>query len=114
MNVLETAISHLSSALAVPVSSNVPAQRPDAFVTVERAGGSVTKVDDHASLTMQVWDRDRLALEQLTEDTVMAMLRMPDAVDEVFSAEVQKSYYPEQVNGYFPRYVLAVEIYCGA
>lgn len=112
MNVLKTTIAHLAAELDVPVSSNVPENRPRAFVTVERAGGTVTEVDDTASLTVQVWHADRLELESLAEDACDALLAMPALTDGVMSVEVQKSYYPEQVNGYWPRYVVACTAYC--
>lgn len=112
MNILETTIAHLGVALGVPVSADVPASRPEAFATVERAGGATTRVDDRSSLTVQVWSRDRLALEALADAACDALLTMPDAVDGVYSVEVQKSYYPEQKRETWPRYVLACSTYC--
>lgn len=112
MNVLETTIAHLSGELGVPVAASVPATRPDAFATVERGGGAVSEYDDRAALTVQVWHRDRLALEALAERACDALLSMPRDVDGVMRVEVQKSYYPEQVGGYWPRYVVACDAYC--
>ncbi len=115
MNVLETTIAHLADALDVPVAVYVPKKRvnADAYVTVERAGGAATKVDDHASLTIQVWHKDRLAIEDFASDTVDALLGMPDAVTGVYRVEVSKSYYPSLIPDYCPRYVLACDVYSG-
>ena len=112
MNVLEATIAHLSASLGVPASSNVPAKRPGAFVTVERGGGSVTQVDDEAQLTVQVWDRDRLEIEGFADRACDALLCMPHAVRGVMSVKVEKTYYPEQVDGYWPRYVVSATVYC--
>lgn len=112
MNILETTIAHLGGALTCPVSSDVPAERPDAFVTVERAGGPRSKTDDSPLLTVQAWHRDRLALETLADSVCDALLDMPDEIDGVFSVDVSKSYFPEQIAGTFPRYVLTCTIYC--
>ena len=114
MNVLKETIAYLNGALDVPVSSDVPANRPDAFVTVERSGGGKTKVEDRATLTVQVWDADRLALETLEESVGDALLLMPQYVDGVFSVSIDtESYYPLQVGGTFPRYVLTASVYAG-
>lgn len=112
MNVLEEAVAHLSGALGVPVSTAVPAERPQAFVTVERGGGRVTPYSDSPSLTVQVWHSDRLALESLADAACDALMGLVDAVDGAMSAEITKSYYPEQVTGYWPRYVIACDLYC--
>ena len=71
-------------------------------------------VDDRATLTIQVWDADRLALETLEESVCDALLIMPQHVDGVFSVSIETdSYYPLQVGGNFPRYVLTASVYAG-
>lgn len=113
MNVLEEIIGYLADVLDVPVSSDVPAERPDAFVTVERSGGSSSLVDQSPTLTVQAWNRDRLALETLADDVEAAMLAAPQAIVGVFDAEIEtRSYYPLQVGDTFPRYVLTCALYC--
>lgn len=113
MNALEKVIARLSATTGVHVSSDVPAERPDAFVTVERGGGGVTAYDDRPSLTVQVWCRDRLAVEDLVERVEDSLLSMRDEVDGVQSVSVTtRSYFPEQGEALWPRYVLDVDAYC--
>ena len=114
MNALVTTIGHLAGALSIPVSSDVPVNRPDAFTTVERGGGAKSKVDDRAELTVQVWSRDREALETLADAVCDALLSMPDSVDGVYRVTASKSYYPEQGAVTWPRYVLSCSVYCAA
>jgi hypothetical protein len=114
MNILIETIAYLDDRLNVPVSADVPAQRPDAFVTVSRDGGGKTKVDDRATITVQVWDSDRLALETLNDAVCDALLDMPNAVNGVFKVSIEtNSYYPLQVGGNFPRYVISAYVYSG-
>jgi len=114
MNVLTETIAYLGGVLSVPVSADVPANRPDAFVTVSRDGGGTTEVDDRPTITVQVWDADRLELETLNETVGDALLAMPQHVTGVFSVSIDTvSYYPLQVGGNFPRYVLTVSVYAG-
>ena len=112
MNTLIETIAYLGGVLSVPVSADVPPDRPDAFVTVERSGGGRTEVDDSPTLTVQVWDSDRLALETTKDAVCDALLAMPQHVIGVFSVSIDtESYYPLQVGGTFPRYVLSVGVY---
>ena len=112
MNILKTTIGYLANTLEVPVSTDVPANRPLAFVTVNRDGGPVTRVDDRAALTVQVWHEDRLQVETLADEAVHVLITMPDSVDGVYRVDVQKAWFPEQGTQTFPRYVLTCEVYC--
>ena len=112
MNALKEVIARLSATTGVHVSADVPAERPDAFVTVERGGGGVTAYDDRPSLTVQVWCRDRLAVEDLVERVEDSLLSMRDEVDGVQSVSVDRSYFPERGATLWPRYVLSVNAYC--
>lgn len=112
MNVLVETITFLGDSLGVPVSAEVPAERPDSFVTVEHSGGTVDEVSEVASLTVQVWDADRMDLEELVESACNALLSMRYAVDGISRVDIpSKSYYPEQSAGTFPRYVLSATVY---
>ena len=112
MNILKTTIGYLAETLEVPVSTDVPVQRPQVFVTVNRDGGPVTRFDDRAALTVQVWYKDRLQVESFADDVIDALQAMPNAIDGVYRVDTQKSWYPEQGAQTFPRYVLSCEIYC--
>lgn len=112
MNVLHETIAALAEAVDVPVSADVPRERPDAFVTVERSGGGDSETVGTAVLTVQAWSRDRAELEQLVDSVSAALLGMRYTRDRIGRVEVQRSYYPEQVTQTWPRYVLTCTLTC--
>lgn len=114
MSTLEEIIAHLSGTLGVHVSSAVPRERPDEFVTVERTGGQATRHIDSASMTVQVWARGREACERLAGRTLDAILSSPDAVTDIMRADASMSWYPETASGsYWPRYVINATVHRG-
>ena len=112
MNALIETIGYLNARLSVPVSSDVPTERPEAFVAIERTSGEEGLVSTPI-LTVQAWDADRLELEGLQSELVGALLRMPEEVDGVSRVEVSSTYYPETANGpLWPRYVSTARLWC--
>lgn len=59
MNVEAALIQFLASELSVPVSAEVPADRPASFVTVERVGGPASEFVDRGSYAVQAWALSR-------------------------------------------------------
>ena len=112
MHIVKATIAHLSGVLDARVSASVPASRPDKFVTVERTGGYVSLTSDQATLTLQAWARDRQTCETLAESVVSAMLDMPSEIEGVMRVDIDKRFYPETVDGYWPRYVFTATVYC--
>lgn len=72
-------IAYLAGALGVPVSADVPRDRPDEFVTVEQVGAAY---GDHAivgtpSLAIQSWAPTRYLARQLAGRVHDAMMALP-------------------------------------
>lgn len=51
--------------LGMHFSTDVPARRPPAFVTVERVGGDASQFQDHPQVAIQVWAQSRAEAERL-------------------------------------------------
>jgi hypothetical protein len=85
-------IAYLTSAgLRVPISGQVPAQRPPRFITVERVGGERTHLWDHPLLAVQVWAQTQADAVALA-DRVAALLMDWQMQPYVASADVQSVY----------------------
>jgi hypothetical protein len=75
MNIESIVINALDEILSVPVSADVPKDRPKSFVTVERTGGGKNGVTiDNATLAVQSWDTSRSKASTLAETVDTAML----------------------------------------
>lgn len=103
-------VSALSPLVSVPVSTRVPASRPDAFVLVRRVGGARPNlVTDRATVTVECWststveacDLSRYArayVHTLAPDTVRRVVELSGPADS-----------PDPVSG-TPRYQFTVQI----
>ena len=88
MNIEEAVISYLEDALPVPVFADVPQDRPESLVTVERIGGSLSSVViDTAEIAVQSWEKTRFKASQLAGTVDAAMRKLPDEGAEIISAE---------------------------
>lgn len=54
-DVLADLTRYLSAKLGIPVSTQVPKNTPDEFVTIERTGGTAGVGYDNPNLAVQVW-----------------------------------------------------------
>ena len=72
-------VAHLGGALGVPVSTAVPAQRPDRFVTVSRAGGPrLNLVQAKPTVLVECWATTTGAAWDLVSAAYDAMDALPD------------------------------------
>lgn len=95
-----TAIAYLTRALGVPAYAEVPRNRPDRFVTVERTGGGTERGIDWPTLAVQSWAPSRHEASALARCVDEAMLAMPDEVPSVPSCESQSIYnFPDPDSG---------------
>lgn len=101
-------IAYLTSAgLGVPVSGQVPAQRPPQFITVERVGGARTHLWDHPLFAIQVWAQTQADAVALA-DRVAALLMDWQMQPYVASADVQSVYAFPDPDSRVPRFQLTV------
>lgn len=62
-------VSLLSANLHVPVSTKIPDDRPEKFVTVQRIGGGMQNpVTDRVQVAIQAWDGSEVDAERLCLD----------------------------------------------
>ena len=87
MNVEVSIISGLGTVLDVTVYADVPKNRPDSFVTVERTGGGrdAYGLIDRPTIAVQSWAKTRYEAAQLanTVDAVMHSLVGYDGITSV-------------------------------
>lgn len=76
MTIEEFIINHLTEALAVPVTAEVPADPPVSFVLVERTGSSTTNHITTTQLAVQSWAGSLLAAAELNEAAKAAMYQL--------------------------------------
>lgn len=55
MDFMKALVKALKAELGVPVSTDVPSERPAEFVTLERTGGQVTMWSDEPSISIRCW-----------------------------------------------------------
>lgn len=81
-DVLVTVIGHLNDSLTPPVSSKVPSDRPNSFVTVRRTGGVMqTRVSDAPQLTIECWAGSDIAAYGLAADVRKLLHEMADGTN---------------------------------
>ncbi|MCL2492508.1 MAG: hypothetical protein FWF33_00490 [Clostridiales bacterium] len=84
MNIEAEIINYLESRVDVPVYADVPEERPESFVTVERVGGSISNhVIDTANIAVQSWADTRYNASELADRVDTAILSMPAAIGGV-------------------------------
>ena len=109
MDIERVAAQRLMDSTGIKAVLEVPAERPDEFISVEMTGGSGDRFTRSASLAVQSWAKTRrraAEIARLVEEAV------PDIADEpnVFRAVANGSYrWPDPEAGH-ERYQTNVEI----
>lgn len=109
MDVERVVAARLMEATGVRAVLEVPAERPDEFISVERTGGSGTQFTQDATLAIQSWagTRRRAAeIAALVEGSVMALLDEPN----IFSAVADGSYRWPDPDSRQERYQTMIEV----
>lgn len=74
VNVEEILVEHLNGAgLGCEAFMDVPANRPELFVTVERTGGGHDTFRDMPQVVVQAWARSRWEASELADDVAAAL-----------------------------------------
>ena len=104
LNVEAEIVRYLSSRLSVPVSTNVPKERPPSFVTVERMGGGVSYgVIDSPQVTVRAWARTDYEASELAYE-VDAVLHGITSEQGFFRASRNSLYHDTDLESMAPRY----------
>lgn len=109
MTTSEAIIIGALKALGHPVSGDVPAERPQRFVTVERTGGKQTPYVDHGTFAVQAWADTRAKAGELAQ-TVAANITMRLAKDNpnIAQASVESMYNFPDPDSATPRYQITM------
>lgn len=95
MNAETLIVQYLSCRLDVPVSTDVPPERPARFVTVERTGGTETRFASRPMLAVQAWGGTRTECGNLAH-RVRALLMQATSLTEVADVQILSlSNYPD-------------------
>ena len=73
MTIEQIIVGYLSSSLSVPVSGDVPINKPDEFVTVEKIGSGEKDHIRSATLAIQSWSMSQDSASTLNEAVKAAM-----------------------------------------
>ncbi len=86
MDIIATTIAYLSEVLeadGIEAYADVPRDRPERFVTIERTGGSTSNRLDYPELAIQSWAPSNHGAYALARAVDGAMLDMPLKVRDV-------------------------------
>lgn len=108
-SVTEAMVSWIS-ALGYRVSTRVPPDMPDEFVTVERVGGGMRSWVDHASMAVQVWAESDARAEELANALRLALAtgQPPAGVHSAREETGPYPFYDESTGRARYQFVLAV------
>ena len=87
-------VAWLPGVLDAPCYAEVPAERPESFLTVERTGGSATYGIDRPSLAIQAWGPSKLEAQSLALKARDAMLYRAVEIPQVRGCSVNSGPYP--------------------
>ena len=109
---IEQALIEWLEGMGYDAYSNVPKDRPDEFVTVERTGGYVEDMVDHPVIAIQTWSQSAASAEKGASDIRMAAI-LGDVPDGVHSMRVNSGpykFYDEE--SMQPRYQTVYDVAC--
>lgn len=89
----------------------VPADRPQRFVTIERVGGSELEYSSHPILAIQVWAETRWQAAQLATGTLLPRLLDLDLLDPIAAVTVESVIdFPDPGPPPQPRYQITISL----
>jgi hypothetical protein len=113
MDVESFLIDWFGKIFTVPCYGDVPRDRPERFITVERTGGPHELAMDRPTLAIQCWAQSRAQASVLAQTVCLALDEL-DAEPEVFYAKITGPYnFPTAEQE--PRYQLVLNMgYCAS
>lgn len=92
-------IGFLKTNLTVPVSANVPKDRPSRFVTVERTGGPLDTFRDLPQFAVQTWGTSTADASSLADEVRVLLPHLIELTD-VARVQVSSTYnFPDPESG---------------
>lgn len=92
-NVEAALIAWLPGVVGVPAYAQIPATRPDEFLTVERTGGSMTVGIDSPVVSVKAWSTSAYNASQLALSVRDAMLYQAVEIPQIRRVEVGSGPY---------------------
>lgn len=90
---IETVIlTALNNALSVPAYMEVPEEKPDSYVVIEKTGSQKVNRVDSATFAVQSIAGTLYEAASLNEDVKAVLDGLPDTTSEVFAAELNSDY----------------------
>lgn len=91
----------------IPVSTDVPANRPSKFISIERTGGERSKILDRPELAIQCWASSSVEASELADELVDVVLPRVYVLSDVGAFSINSVYnYP--LDETQPRYQITV------
>ena len=94
----------------LPAYGDVPANRPDEFITVERTGGAKGKILDAGTYAVQVWATTRSRAASLADKTAAYLNTEAPQRPEIAAVNVASAYNFPDPDSRTPRYQLTVSL----
>lgn len=92
MDLMGRIVAHMSTALSVPVSTEVPENRPQRFVTLNRNGGSIDRFLEYQRITVDAWDVSDERAAALIGAAIDAAIDMPYRIANVATVDAESAY----------------------
>lgn len=102
-------IAYLSDVLSVPVSGDVPENRPERFVTVEKLSSSEQDCIKNSRIAVQSWGESRTAAMLLNEEVKRAMAGAV-LLPEISRCHCENDYNFPDLSSKTPRYQAIFEV----
>ena len=87
-----TLYDYLRQALDVPVFTEIPADKPERYVTMEKTGSSLENHIYSATFAIQSYAGSLLGAAELNESVKGAMLMAPVSVSDIISVSLNSDY----------------------
>ena len=110
MNIESTVARLLRDATRTKAYLDVPADRPDEFITVEQTGSAERRNLSRVSLAVQAWASTRYRARELAYQLKEAVYSL-DSEANIFNPEVEGIYNNPDPDSGAPRYQLGVVVY---
>ena len=93
----------------IPVVGEVPKDRPDRFITVERTGGAPQDVRDLPFVTAHAWDKTRQAASETAMLFADILRDLAVTHPSIARVSIESIYNDPDISGY-PRYRITAQI----
>lgn len=113
MDAERVTVDHVNaSSIGAPAYYDVPRDRPDSFVVVERTGGeSGEGATERAMIDAQCWAPTRESAAALAERLKSSIRTMPGEVTDVAGYRISSTYRDRDIESGTPRYHVVFELY---